>query len=169
MVQESSYCEEQSFNQPLPKAIVYICLAISLGLPVYAYATDQFSAVTLIAIPIAGGVFFLFRTMKLFVRIDADKISYRFRPFHSKAQVIAKTQIKLVMLTRYRPLTEYGGWGIRYGRNSRAYSVSGQYGMRLSLLNTNKDILIGTSKPHEVLSALIRYEYPVTEMNITAH
>ncbi len=32
---------------------------------------------------------------------------------------------------KYRPIREYGGWGIRYGWNGRAYSTSGNEGVQL--------------------------------------
>ncbi len=53
----------------------------------------------------------------------------------------------------YRPILEYGGWGIRYGLRGRAYNVSGNRGLRVELTN-GKHILFGSAKPEELKLAL---------------
>jgi hypothetical protein len=49
----------------------------------------------------------------------------------------------------YNPLSEYGGWGIRFGKNGMAYTVKGDKGIDISL-DPETHLLIGTSKPDEV-------------------
>jgi hypothetical protein len=111
-IQDAPYCEMQRFNQPLLRAIVYIVLAVSVAVPVFAHATNQLGLVSFIAIPIAASIYVLFEIMKLYVWIDATKISYRFYPFHSRIQAVAKSDLKLVAVVTYRPVKEYGGWGL---------------------------------------------------------
>ena len=53
----------------------------------------------------------------------------------------------------YSLLKDYGGWGIRYGRKGKAYNVSGNKGVLLTLAD-GKNGLIG-SKNHEVLCSAI--------------
>lgn len=54
----------------------------------------------------------------------------------------------------YRPIMEYGGWGIKFGFGKGiAYNVSGNRGVQLEL-NNGKKILIGSQKPEELETAI---------------
>jgi len=53
----------------------------------------------------------------------------------------------------YSPISDYGGWGIRYGSIGKAYNVSGNRGVQLELLNGER-ILIGSQKPEELAAAI---------------
>jgi hypothetical protein len=54
---------------------------------------------------------------------------------------------------KYKPLAEFGGWGLRFGVSGKAYNISGNKGLQLELTN-NKKLLIGTQKPEELSEAL---------------
>jgi hypothetical protein len=51
----------------------------------------------------------------------------------------------------YRPILEYGGWGIRYSPFGKgwAYNISGNQGVQLELMN-GKRILIGSQRAEEL-------------------
>jgi hypothetical protein len=53
----------------------------------------------------------------------------------------------------YRPIRDYGGWGIRYGRNGKAYNVSGNRGVMLEFSHGQK-LLIGSQKPGDLANAI---------------
>jgi hypothetical protein len=53
----------------------------------------------------------------------------------------------------YRPIRDYGGWGIRYGRGGKAYNVSGNRGVMLELSDGQK-LLIGSQRPEELANAI---------------
>jgi hypothetical protein len=53
----------------------------------------------------------------------------------------------------YNPVRDYGGWGIKTGKKGRAYNVSGNWGLMLTLKN-GKSVLIGTNMPVEIKSFL---------------
>lgn len=53
----------------------------------------------------------------------------------------------------YRPIRDFGGWGIRMGRKGRAYNVSGNRGVQL-VLRGNERFLIGSQQPDELARAL---------------
>ncbi len=48
--------------------------------------------------------------------------------------------------TTYRPLIDYGGWGIRYGRKGTAYTVSGNQGIQI-VFNTSRKLILGSQMP----------------------
>lgn len=56
----------------------------------------------------------------------------------------------------YRPLRDYGGWGLRYGgRKGWALNVSGNRGVVLHL-STGKDFMIGSQRPDDLAAAIAR-------------
>ncbi|MHC4187375.1 MAG: hypothetical protein ACYSRQ_04200 [Planctomycetota bacterium] len=63
--------------------------------------------------------------------------------------------LKECYIRTYRPIKEYGGWGIRYGfgESGKAYNVKGNQGLQLVFEN-GKRLLIGTQKPKRLLEAV---------------
>ncbi len=54
----------------------------------------------------------------------------------------------------YRPIWEYGGWGVRWGKSGRAFNVSGDRGVQLVLTN-GKRLLIGSQRAEELAAAIL--------------
>lgn len=95
----------------------------------------------------------LFRGMKLTTQIDQNGIRVKFFPFHLQFKSYGWNEIKAVEVSKYRPLWEYGGWGIRYGFKGMAYNMEGNMGLKITF-NNHKHLLIGTQN-HEELKAAI--------------
>ncbi len=53
----------------------------------------------------------------------------------------------------YSPLADYGGWGIRWGRNGAAVNARGSRGVLLTLRG-GKRLLIGSQRPDALAAAL---------------
>jgi len=70
-----------------------------------------------------------------------------------KKRVILFHEIRSAQARTYRPLMEYGGWGIRWGLSGQAYNVSGNQGVQLELAG-GKRLLIGSQRPEELESAI---------------
>ena len=117
-------------NIPVDDYVVLIpALIFGLGLPLFIYN--------------AG----------LDTEVRSCGVCIRFRPFHRKWVVFGFDNIRKAEAHSYSPLKDYGGWGIRYGRNGKAYNVSGNKGLLLTL-SDGKNVLIG-SKNHETLSSVV--------------
>ncbi|MGC8739831.1 MAG: hypothetical protein ACP5QZ_06710 [Candidatus Sumerlaeaceae bacterium] len=56
----------------------------------------------------------------------------------------------------YRPIRDYGGWGIRYTWKGRAYNARGNRGVRVNLRD-GRHILLGSQKPEELDAAIAEY------------
>lgn len=85
----------------------------------------------------------------LTTRIDENGIAVRFTPFIWKEKKYVWSDLAEVKVREYRPLAEYGGWGVRgFGKN-RALNVSGSFGLQLVMKDGAK-MLIGTQKPQEL-------------------
>jgi len=95
----------------------------------------------------------LFLSSKLITEVKEDGIYIKFFPFHRKFKFFAFDEIESFQEREYRPIYEYGGWGIRYGFGGMAYNVSGNKGIQLTMKNKKK-ILIGSQKSYELYKAI---------------
>jgi hypothetical protein len=97
-------------------------------------------------------IFFL---LKLDTEITDEGINVRYFPFHLSFIKIEWGKITKAFVREYRPLKEYGGWGLKYGFSGqgKAYSVSGNKGLQLILADGSR-LLIGTNKPEELKEIL---------------
>ena len=117
-------------NNPAPDAIlVIIAVIFGLILPLFLYKTN------------------------LTVEVHSDGLYIRFSPFHLSFHKIASEDIEKFEVRNYSPIRAYGGWGIRYGRNGKAYNVSSNRGVQLHL-SEGKQLLIGSQKPEELCETL---------------
>jgi hypothetical protein len=89
--------------------------------------------------------------LKLVVEVRGDGLYIRFFPL--SRQIIGYENIEESYVRTYRPLKEYGGWGIRYGRKGKAYNVSGNQGVQLKL-SGGKQLLIGSQQPKKLADAI---------------
>lgn len=91
------------------------------------------------------GLVFLFLKMRLITKVCPEGICYRFPPLILKEKIIQKDEIQTFVIRLYKPVKEYGGWGIKFGRRrvGKAYNVKGNIGMQLELQSGRK-VLFGT-------------------------
>ncbi|WP_034257044.1 hypothetical protein [Adhaeribacter aquaticus] len=108
---------------------------------------------------IAAGISLLvtaiFLSSRLETVITSDGINVRFFPFQLTFKNYTWDKISKSFVRHYHPLTEYGGWGLRFGvfGSGKAYNVSGNKGIQIIFTNGSK-LLIGTKKPTEVEDTL---------------
>lgn len=97
----------------------------------------------------------LFFMMKLETRISETGIAVRFYPFQLKFRNYKWEELEQVYLREYSPLSEYGGWGMRYSftGKGRALNVSGKMGLQL-VFKDGRKLLIGTSRPDDLAQIL---------------
>lgn len=91
--------------------------------------------------------------MRLETRIMADGIYTRFFPF-ARFKKRSWNDIQRLHIRKYRPLIEYGGWGIRGLGDNRALNVSGNIGLQTRMAS-GKRMLIGTKQP-QAMDAAVR-------------
>jgi len=106
------------------------------------------------------GLPLLFYSIRLVTEVRNDGVYLRFYPFHWSFLRFPFDSIKHVEARTYSPIGEFGGWGIRYGWNGKAYNVSGNQGIQLEL-NNGKRILVGSQRPLDFLAALRSLGAPV--------
>ncbi|MEB2781608.1 hypothetical protein U3A58_14520 [Algoriphagus sp. C2-6-M1] len=128
-----------------------------LILMIVLYATSDEKQEMAIALGVVMGslilVFALIFNLKLETRIDDKSISFRYMPFIRNWRQFPKEIIKSHEVIKYNPVTDYGGWGFKGNRTTKAYSVLGDEGLLLDV-GEKKKILIGTMKSKELTDFL---------------
>lgn len=137
--------EKQKFTQWWLWAIILGC-SLLLFLPNTGMILDL---VLGIAIPL---IFYLF---ELRTFITEEGLHYQFFPFHFKKHLIKIEEIEEIEALQYKPISDYGGWGIRYGFKGKAYNVSGNKGVKIHLKN-KRHILFGSQKHNKFAKALTK-------------
>ena len=160
MDDSSIYIEKQKPNQKWVIILDSIICFISIVISIYIYINNRGTSTLIALIPLISGAvpFFFLMKMELVLTIDSEKITYRFYPFHSKNKEIRKSDIEEIRVDGYDPISDYGGWGIRYGSKGKAYTVSGNYGIKIKLRN-KANMLIGTNNHKEVYNYLKEQKY----------
>jgi len=127
---------------------------------VYGKATSG-SLTEALSIVVTGGLALLllalaafFFLIKLEVEVRTDGLHFRFFPLQVRYKKLTADELLECYVRQYRPILEYGGWGIRCGfRGGRAYNVSGDRGVQL-LLSDDRELLIGSQKSEELAEAI---------------
>jgi hypothetical protein len=155
------YRETQRFRQPW----LWLLIAGIFGVTVWGFvqqiilgrpfgqnpAPDTVMMVIALVFGIAFPVLFL--VGNLTVEVRSDGLYYRFFPFHIRFRRIAPESLVNYEVRTYKPIRDYGGWGIRYGRGGKAYNVSGNRGVMLELSGGER-LLIGSQKPEDLANAI---------------
>jgi hypothetical protein len=151
--------EVQRFRQPWYWAIQIPALAalayivfrqFVLGKPVGDHPASN-TSLAIIAATIALFVVWFIK-LELVTEVRDDVLEARFRGLFVR-RLIPLAEIRHFEARTYRPIREYGGWGIRWGAAGMAYSVSGSRGVELRLAD-GKSLLIGSQRPEELALAL---------------
>ncbi len=102
------------------------------------------------------GIPVLLMITRLVVEVRPNELRCRFFPFHLRPRVFDTKTIVKCMPCEYRPLRDFGGWGIRKGFGSKgwAYNVSGALGVQL-VFKDGRKLLIGSQRPEELALAIL--------------
>ena len=103
----------------------------------------------------ALGILLLLAIMRLHIRLENNVLRYKLWPLMRNFKQLPLDQIQELEHGPYRPIREFGGWGLRYSLrgNKAAISIYGNRGVRLHLKN-KKQLLLGTSKDSALAGAI---------------
>ncbi|AKD03314.1 DUF6141 domain-containing protein [Pontibacter korlensis] len=99
------------------------------------------------------GLPYFFYRMSLTTEVQPGEVRVRFWPFHIKPVKIPLHLVRDYERVTYNPIVDYGGWGIKWGSEGKAFNMSGSEGVKLYFYN-EKPLLIGTQQPEELMSAI---------------
>ncbi len=156
--------EIQRFNKWWHYLFIGSPLILIFGIVLALYADlfpVQGPATTLILATAAISTILLFvwfLCLKLETRIDAQGIYVRFHGIPFCKRSISWQDIKTISVISYSPLSDYGGWGVRYGMagNGWCYNVSGNDGIKL-FYQSDKPFLIGTQQADAARDIIKQY------------
>lgn len=157
MGEKTLFREEQYLRQPWLWALLggeaLLCLwafvqQIVLGEP---WGDNPASDPLLIVIVAVFGVGLplAFLVMHLSVEVRQDRLLVRFFPLNLEHRTYSKEAIASHRAVAYRPLRDFGGWGIRYGGLGKMFSMSGDRAVLLELRD-GKTLLIGSRRAEEL-------------------
>ena len=103
-------------------------------------------------------IFIWFVLLRLKTTINAEGIIVQFAGIPFCKRVIGWNDIKSISLITYSPLSDYGGWGVRYSMsgNGWCYNVSGDWGIKI-IYENGKPFLIGTQQAEEAKKMIDHY------------
>ncbi len=135
--------------------ILLACRDLVWGIPTGHHpGPDALFILTVVAISLLLlGIPALIWFMCLWVEVREDELIIRYWPIHKRR--ISLSEITSCEARTYRPIREYGGWGIRYSwSNGMAYNARGNRGAQLVLSN-GKRVLIGSQRSEELAQAIV--------------
>ena len=95
-----------------------------------------------------------FVSLKLVVTVQAEGIQIRYFPITST--LILYDNIEQVTAREYKPIREFGGWGVRGipGKTRKiAYNISGKEGVEITLKD-QRLVMIGSQKAQQLALAI---------------
>lgn len=101
-------------------------------------------------------------TARLDTQVRRDGLYVRFSPFQRSFRRFEWKQVTGVRVEHVNPISDYGGYGIRSGAKGKAYLVSGDSCVMLTL-QAGKPVCIGSQHPEE-LARTVAAARQATEM-----
>jgi hypothetical protein len=148
-------------NQPMPRAWTLLTIIPGLLLVLAALGAGSSGApVSVVALLGAAAATLLtgfwLRRLALVTVVDEGTITLQYRGLW-KTRSIPISTVRDARPRTYRPIRDYGGWGIKFGPKGWAYSVSGRQGVQL-VLTEKRPLLIGSKRPDELAEAITSSE-----------
>ena len=164
------YSEEQLLKRSfMPFSVLSVLLLVIVGFGMGFYrqlyhgkpygnnpmSDTQLLLAGIITFFLLAGVFVIMLSGKLTTEVMSNGIRFRYFPFVMKYRFIALGDIETVTVCDYKPVAEFGGWGMRriLFKRKVAYSISGKTALRIRHKN-GFETVIGTQKPSEMKKAI---------------
>lgn len=91
--------------------------------------------------------------IRLDVEVRANHIFIAFGPVHLIRKRIHFSEIESVRGLTYRPLVEFGGWGIKWRPGRTAWTIRGCQAVAVTLRN-GKQVYVGSEHPQRLAGAI---------------
>lgn len=140
--------EEQRFS---PVIIIAAAIMLVVGIALLLVPWAGVAGISVVSI--ATALVLTFAVLKLVTEVRDDGLYVRLFPLpfrHFALETIASYQVRT-----YRPIREYGGWGLRSGFSGAAYNARGNRGVQLVLVSGRR-VLIGSQQPEALEAAIAK-------------
>jgi vacuolar-type H+-ATPase subunit I/STV1 len=152
-----------------PTVLISLLILFVLFLGVFAYfyfihdqltpktASDlpdwgKYVGLIIASIAIVGSVL-LILLAALIIEVRPDALYVQYYPIHLKPRKILYETISGYQVLTYRPIRDYGGWGLKHGPKGKVYNVKGNRGVELTFTD-GKTLMLGSQRPEEFALAL---------------
>ena len=109
--------------------------------------------VWLVSILVLAPATALFWALKLEIEVRQDGLHARLFPLHVRFRRFPFDTIQSATARTYRPIRDYGGWGLRGLGRDRAWNMSGNHGVQL-VFHDGRRLLLGSQQAGELAAAL---------------
>lgn len=92
-------------------------------------------------------------TMRQVTEVTATGVRVRLAPLQPHGREVRWPQLVRYAAVSYRPLRDYGGWGIRGWGDRMAYNASGDLGVLVEA-SDGRSLLVGSLRPLELERAI---------------
>jgi hypothetical protein len=172
------YKEEQWFRQSFMLWLMIAALLLAfggIGVSLYQQlylgkpagdnpmSNNSLILTSLFSFVLMTAVFLVILSGQLVTEIWSDGIRYKFTPLIRKIRFISLTDISSVEVAKYKPLSEFGGYGWRRRLLSKktAFNIKGSIGVRVIKKNGSQ-VLFGTQHEAEMKRAVEKMLQPQT-------
>ena len=145
--------EVQRFGLWIWAAIIVETVGVMTAIVIARLERNTTLAVLVILVILTLPIVVLFLILRLETEVRPDGLYVRLYPFHISYRKFVRQDIEEYYACEYRPIRDYGGWGIRYGLKGKAYNVSGKKGVQL-VFKSGKRLLVGSQRPEELVKAI---------------
>ena len=92
--------------------------------------------------------------LRVEVRVEQDRVAWRFWPMWGGS--VPLSELESVEPVRFRPIRDYGGWGLRWSPWAGwCVTIGGREGVRL-VRRGGKKLLLESARPAELVAAIER-------------
>lgn len=117
---------------------------VSMGASLFAFAAISFPVLLVVGL------------LRMTTEVTPSDVRVWFGWIPTYRRFIPIGEIRKIEVVSYRPLADYGGWGIRSGRDGeRVLNARGNRGVRLTLGDGSR-LLIGSQRPEALAVAIER-------------
>ena len=154
MKEDVVFSEKQRFNQWWIWLILLVSnFSFLIGCFLEASKADRTALV--VGLLVVFAVTLLILRFRLETEIKRDGVYVRVPPLLLKWRFYPWENIAKAYIREYKPILEYGGWGIRGLGKNRALNISGNIGLQLEFTD-GKKMLIGTNNWDDLQKALVK-------------
>jgi len=147
----TAFEEEQRVGSGV-QTLTYAILFATGAIIYFTMAPTGDGAVAFVALaPVFVIVFVLFATLKMTTTVSGEGV--RVQTLYFISRLVRFDEIERADATEYRPLLDYGGWGLRISPKGKAYNMRGNRGVQLHLKNGGR-VLIGSQRAQELEAAI---------------
>lgn len=131
---------------------VAAALALAYGIALQFIPKGWPGGISLIVAPLT--LLLMYAVLKLVTEVRDDGLYVRIFPLPFRR--ISWDEIESYYVRTYRPIREYGGWGMRLGISGKAYNARGNRGVQL-ILRSGHRVLLGSQMPESLEAAIANF------------